>query len=109
MGKTSRKLFVSAVVSGIALVLGLPGLADLVSILWEATRAPLEKVTPPEIASVLSLVSLAVFFTIIYLNAEIFLKGARKGKKGLEIVVTGMVFGAVIGFLILAWAMQLMH
>jgi hypothetical protein len=109
MGKTRRKLFVSAFVSGIALVLGLPGLADLVTIIWEAMRDPLEKVTPPELASILSLVSLAVFFTIIYLNAEIFIKGAKKGRKGLEIVVTGMVFGAVIGFLFLAWAMPLLR
>jgi cyanate permease len=109
MGKSRRKLFFSAVVSGIALVLGLPGLADLISIIWEATRLPLEKVTPPELASILSLVSLAVFFTTLYLNAEIFIKGARKGRKGLEIVVAGMVLGAVVGFLILAWARQLLH
>jgi hypothetical protein len=109
MGKSRHKLFVSAVIAGIALVLGLPGLADLISLVWETTRPPLEQITPPGLASILSLVSLAVFFTIIYLNAEIFLKGARKGRKGLETVITGMVFGAVIGFLILSLASTLLR
>lgn len=106
MGKTRRKLFASAVVSGIALALGLPGLADLIAFVWETMRSPLEKVTPPEIAGILSLISLAVFFTIMYLNAEIFIKGARKGRKGLELVVAGVVIGVMIGLLILSLAIQ---
>jgi hypothetical protein len=101
MGKTRRKLFVSATVSGIALILGIPGLADLIGLAWNAAEGPLEQVTPPELVSILSLVSLAVFFVILYLNLEIFLKGAKKGRKGLEIVVAGVVFGAGIGLVLL--------
>jgi RsiW-degrading membrane proteinase PrsW (M82 family) len=109
MGKSRHKLFGSAVIAGIALVLGLPGLADLISLVWETSRPPLEQIAPPELASILSLVSLAVFFTLIYLNAEIFLKGAKKGRKGLETVITGMVFGAVIGFFILSLASTMLR
>ena len=99
MGKARRKIFVSAVVSGIALVLGLPGLADLITMAWETTRSPLEKVVPAGMT--LSLISLAVFFAITYLNWEIYLKGARKGPKGLLAVVAGVLAGAMIGSSIL--------
>jgi glucan phosphoethanolaminetransferase (alkaline phosphatase superfamily) len=99
MGKTRRKLFASAVVSGFALALGLPGLADLITLVWETTRSPLEKVVPAGMT--LSLISLAVFFTITYLNWQIYLKGARKGPKGLFAVVAGIMTGLVIGSFIL--------
>ena len=99
MGKTRRKLFASAVVSGIALALGLPGLANLISLVWETMRSPLEKVLPA--GMILSLVSLAVFFAITYLNWEIYLKGARMGPKGLLAVVAGVLTGVIIGTFIL--------
>ena len=99
MGKARRKLFASAVVSGIALALGLPGLANLIALVWETMRSPLEKVVPAGI--ILSLVSLAVFFAITYLNWEIYLKGARKGPKGLLAVVAGVLTGIIIGTFIL--------
>jgi hypothetical protein len=99
MGKNRRKLFASAVVSGIALALGLPGLANLIALVWETTRSPLEKVVPAGIT--LSFVSLAVFFAITYLNWEIYLKGARKGPKGLLAVVAGVLTGIILGTFIL--------
>jgi hypothetical protein len=99
MGKTRRKLFASAVVSGIALALGLPGLANLIALVWDTMRSPLEKVVPAGMT--LSLVSLAVFFAITYLNWEIYLKGARKGPKGLLAVVAGVLTGIIIGTFIL--------
>jgi hypothetical protein len=99
MGRTRRKLFASAVVSGFALALGLPGLADLITLVWETTRSPLEKVVPAGMT--LSLISLAVFFAITYFNLQIYLKGARKGPKGLIAVVTGVLTGLVIGSFIL--------
>jgi RsiW-degrading membrane proteinase PrsW (M82 family) len=108
MGKSRRKLFLSSIVSGIALILGIPGLADLISLAWETIKGPLGQATPPEFASILSLVSLAVFFVIMYLNGDIFLKGARKGRNGLAIVVAGFFFGAGIGLVLLAVWMELL-
>ncbi len=108
MGKSRRKLFLSAIVSGIALILGIPGLADLVGLAWETAKGPLGRATPPELASILSLVSLSVFFFIMYLNGEIFLKGARKGRKGLVIVITGVLVGAGIGLMLLAVGLELL-
>jgi hypothetical protein len=108
MGKARRKLFLSATVSGIALMLGLPGLADLIGLAWESAEGTLEKVTPPDLVSILSLASLVVFFIILYLNVEIFLKGAKKGRRGLEIVAAGILFGACIGLVLLALATQIL-
>ncbi|GEM_PF-3342160 len=104
MGKSTRKLFVSAVISGISLSLGLPGLADLIVLAWDTTRGPLSVVTP---RTVLSLVSFVVFLVITCLTFDIYLKGARKGTRGLRIVVAGVICGLVIGSLILARAVQL--
>ncbi len=99
MGRTRRKLFASAVVSGFALALGLPGLADLITLVWETTRSPLEKVVPAGMT--LSLISLGVFFAITYFNWQIYLKGARKGPKGIFAVVSGVLTGLVIGSFLL--------
>jgi hypothetical protein len=102
MGKSHRNLFVSAVVSGIVLVLGLPGLADIISLAWETARPSLEQVVPSGLLSILSLISLGLFFAISYLNWEIYLKGAKKGKKGLVLVLSGIIAGMLTGTVILA-------
>jgi hypothetical protein len=104
MGKSTRKLFVSAVISGISFRLGLPGLADLITLGWDSTRGPLSVVTP---WIVLSLVSLVVFLLITYLTFDIYLKGARKGTRGLRIVLAGVICGLVVGSLILVRVAQL--
>jgi hypothetical protein len=104
MGKSSRKLFVSAVISGISLSLGLPGLADLIALAWETTQGPLSAVTP---LTVLSLASFVVFLVITYLTFDIYLKGARKGIRGLRIVLAGVICGLVVGSLILVRVAQL--
>ncbi|NYT17537.1 MAG: hypothetical protein GKC06_05980 [Methanomicrobiales archaeon] len=104
MGKSTRKLFASAVISGISLSLGLPGLADLIARAWDTTQGPLSAVTP---RIVLSLASFVVFLVITYLTFDIYLKGARKGIRGLRIVLAGVIFGLLIGSLILVHAAQL--
>ncbi len=101
MGKSRRKLFISATISGIALRLGLPGLADLISQVWNATREPIESITPSDLRIVLSFAGLLIFGVIMYLNWEIYLKGAKKGKKGILTVLAGIVLGFVIGSIII--------
>lgn len=105
MGKSTRKLFGSAVVSGISLRLGLPGLADLIGAAWDTTRGPLAEVTP---ATLISLASLVVFLAIAYLTFDIYLKGARRGKRGLRIVVAGVICGIITGSLVLVSAAKFM-
>jgi hypothetical protein len=102
MGKNRQKIFLSAVVSGIALIMGLPGLADLLSFVWETTRAPLEQGLPAQLGWIISMISLSLFFAITILNYDIYLKGLRKGKKGLLTVITGVALGVIIGSAILA-------
>ncbi len=105
MGKATRRLFGSAVLSGISLRLGLPGLADFIAAGWSATREPLAEVTP---VSVISLVSFIMFLFIAWLTFDIYLKGARKGMKGLRVVVLGVICGIIAGSLVLASAQTLM-
>ena len=100
MGKSRRKLFISAMISGIALSLGLPGLADLLSLAWNTTREPIEQVTPADLRIIISFAGLLIFAVIMYLNWEIYLKGAKKGKKGIITVVAGVAVGVVIGSVI---------
>ena len=102
MGSSRRKLFVSAMVSGFALRLGLPGLAELISLIWDIAREPLASLTPSGLEIIISLVSLVVFAVVTYLTWEIYLKGARKGKKGLLIVLAGMITGFILGSFLLA-------
>jgi hypothetical protein len=102
MGKSRLKLFISATISGIALRLGLPGLAGLITLVWNTAREPIEQITPSNLRIVLSFAGLLIFGVITYLNWEIYLKGARKGYKGLTTVVAGIVLGLFIGSIILA-------
>jgi hypothetical protein len=101
MGKSRRKLFISATISGIALRLGLPGLADLISSVWNATREPIERITPANLRIIVSVAGLLIFGILMYLNWEIYLKGAKKGKKGIITVLAGIVLGLVIGSIII--------
>ena len=103
MGKATRRLFYPALLSGISLRLGLPGLADIIAAAWTTTRGPLATVTP---VTVISLMSFVIFLVIAWLTFDIYLKGARKGTKGLRVVILGVVCGIVAGSLILSAAAQ---
>jgi len=76
--------------------MGLPCLTDLVSLVWETTRAPLEQGLPAELGGIISLISLSLFFIITLFNHEIYLKGLRR-KKGIIPVITGVVLGFFSG------------
>lgn len=89
-------------VSGIALMLGIPGIADIIGLVWETTRVQVSRAVSPDLIGYLSLVSLGIFVVITYLNWEIYLKGARKGRKGIVTVVAGVIIGAGIGVVLLA-------
>lgn len=104
MGSSRRKLFVSATVSGLTLRLGLPGLAELISLIWDIAREPLASLTPSGLTIIISLVSLAVFAVVTYLTWEIYLRGAKKGKKGLLVVLAGVLTGFILGSFLLAMA-----
>ena len=106
MGDSRRKLFLSATISGIAIRFGLPGLPDLISLIWETTQWPLASLTPSKLEIIISLTSLVVFALVTYLTWEIYLEGAKKGKKGLLTVIAGMITGFVLGSLLLALAVD---
>lgn len=96
MGRGDRKLLYSAVISGAALRLGLPGLGNLILLVWETTRPLLQEVFLAELRIVITLVSLVVFLIATYFMYEIYIKGFRKGKKGLFIVLVGIMGGFLL-------------
>ena len=93
----------SATISGIALRLGLPGLGDLILLAWNTAKGTIEQVTPSDLRVVISIAGFLIFGVIMYLSWEIYLKGAKKGKKGIITVVAGIVLGLVIGSIIIAF------
>jgi Na+-driven multidrug efflux pump len=95
MNKSNRKLFIPALLSGIALRLGLPGLGNLIALAWDMARPQLEAMVSAELQIVISLVSFAIFFVALYFTYEIYIRGAKKGRKGLIIVIAGVVIGFI--------------
>jgi hypothetical protein len=94
--RSDRKLLYSAFISGAALRLGLPGLGNLILLIWETTRPMLQEVFLAELRIVITVVSLVVFLIATYFMYEIYIKGFRKGKKGLFIVLVGIIGGFLL-------------
>lgn len=101
MSRSNRNLFYSAFISGAALRLGLPGLGNLILVIWETTRPAFQEMLVAELQIVISLVSLAVFLIATYFTWAIYIKGAKKGGKGLTIVLLGVIGGFVLVSLVI--------
>jgi hypothetical protein len=101
ISRSSRNLFSSALISGAALRLGLPGLGTLIVFAWETTRPLFQGLLAAELQIVISMVSLLVFFIAMYFTWAIYIRGAKKGSKGLTIVLVGVVGGFVLVSLII--------
>jgi hypothetical protein len=101
MSRSNRSLFYSAFISGSALRLGLPGLGNLILVIWETTRPAIQKILVAELQVVITLASLAVFLIATYFTWEIYLKGFKKGRKGLTIVLVGVIGGFVLVSLVI--------
>lgn len=102
MGNRRQKLFTSAMVSGLALRLGIPGLAELIAFAWDTTRDQVEGLVPSGFSIAVTVAGLIVFGVVTYLTWEIYLKGARKGRKGMMVVLAGVITGIILGSLIAA-------
>lgn len=102
ISKTRARLFGVAFLSGAGFRLGIPGLADVIEGIWGEAEPASRSILPAEWQGLISILSLLVFCLIIYLNYKVFFKGAKKGRKGLLIVVCGFVAGIVLVSLLLA-------
>lgn len=103
VSKTRVRLFGMAFLSGAGFRLGIPGLADLIEGVWGRAEPASRSVTPVEWQGLISIVSLIVLGVVIYLNYKVFFKGAKKGKKGLLIVVCGFLVGILVVSVVIAW------
>ena len=96
ISKTRARLFGVAFLSGAGFRLGVPGLADVIEGIWGEAEPASRSSLPAEWQGLISILSLLVFCLVIYLNYKVFFKGAKKGRKGLLIVVCGFVTGIVV-------------
>lgn len=101
ISKTRVRLFGMAFFSGAGFSLGIPGLADLIEGLWGQAEPASRSVLPAEWQGLISIFSLFVLGVVIYLNYKVFFKGAKKGNKGLLIVVCGFLVGIGVVTLVL--------
>ncbi|MDD1711555.1 MAG: hypothetical protein LUQ69_00110 [Methanoregulaceae archaeon] len=101
MSRSSRNLFSPAFISGAALRLGLPGLGNLIFFAWEMTKPAFQGLLSAELQIIISLVSLSVFLLATYFTVEIYIKGAKKGRKGLTLVLVGVIGGFVLVSLVI--------
>lgn len=96
MRRSTWVLFRSACISGAALRAGLPGIGDLLSTAWETTRPALQGVMAADLQILITLASFAVFLIATYYTWDIYIKGAKKGRKGLAVVIVGLLGGFVL-------------
>jgi hypothetical protein len=99
MRRSDRRLFISALISGVTLRLGLPGLGNLITLAWNMARPQIEAMVSADLQIVISLISFMIFFVALYFTLEIYLKGAKRGRKGLTIVIAGVVIGFFVTML----------
>ncbi len=102
--KSRTKLFLTAFLAGVGLRLGIPGIVDIIQYAWESAVLFSKDAVPPELRGIISFIGLAIFFAGFYYNYEVFIKGAKKGKKGIVITVFGFVSGILVTSLFLGSA-----
>jgi len=96
-----RKLLFAAIISGFALRLGIPGLGDLLTISWGLLHPGLRSYFTAGLAALIALAGIGVMILALYLNYGIFLKGLKKGRKGIFAVLLGVVLGFLLGSILL--------
>lgn len=101
MSRSNRNLFYSAFISGASLRLGLPGLGNLILVIWETTRPAFQEMLMAELQVVITLASLAVFLVATYFTWEIYIRGVKKGGIGLTLVIAGVIGGFVLVSLVI--------
>jgi len=97
-----RKLFFAAIISGFALRLGIPGVADLVTFSWELVRPELTDYFTEGFPVLIMLAGIGILVLALCLNYSIFFKGLKKGRTGVIVVFLGVVLGLFFGSLFLA-------
>lgn len=96
-----RKLLFPAIVAGFALRLGIPGLGDLITLSWELLYPGLLNYSTVELSAFVALIGIGIMALVLYLNYGIFLKGLKKGKFGISIVLLGITLGFLLGSILL--------
>jgi len=91
-----RNLLIAALIAGVMFRLGIPGIADLVSYAWDLAEPVSRAMVPPGQQGLIALAGLGVVALVGYLNYDIFFKGAKKGKRGLLMVIYGFLAGILL-------------
>ncbi len=97
-----KKIFITAFFAGIGLRIGIPGLSDLLEGAWSVAEPISRSATPPEYQHLISLAGIGILLFALYLNIGIFIKGAGKGKRGLESAIYGFLGGLIVASVLIA-------
>lgn len=102
MRRSHIRLLGMAFLAGAGFRLGIPGLAEVIAGLWGEFEPASRGVLPHEWQGLIGVISILILGIVLYLNYEIFLKGAKKGRRGLLITVCGFCAGVlVVSYLVL--------
>ncbi len=96
VSKARIRLFGVSFLSGAGFRLGIPGLADIIEGFWGRAEPASRDFFPAKWQGIIGILSLFVLGIVLYLNYDIFFRGAKKGRKGLMSVICGFVAGIVI-------------
>jgi len=85
-----------AFLAGAGFRLGIPGLADVIEGLWGQAEPASRSILPAEWQGLIGILSLLVLGVVLYLNYDIFFKGAKRGRREFLITVCGFAAGIVV-------------
>lgn len=100
--RSQFRLLGVAVIAGAGFRLGIPGLADVIEGIWGQAEPVSRGLLPPEMQGLIGLFSILVLGIVIYLNYEIFMKGAKRGSRGLIITLCGFCAGILLADVVIA-------
>lgn len=104
--RSHLRLLGMAVLAGAGFRLGIPGLAEVIEGIWSHAEPASRAFLPLELQGMIGIFGILVLGIVIYLNYEIFMKGAKRGRRGLLITVCGFCAGILLANIVIAALFQ---
>lgn len=99
--KFRTRLFLTSFIAGVGFRLGIPGIVDILQYAWERTVLCSKDAISPDFQGIITITGLAIFLAGLWFNYDFFIKGAKKGKKGIIVAVSGFLSGILMAGLFL--------
>lgn len=104
--RSHLRLLGMAILAGAGFRLGIPGLAEVIEGIWGHAEQASKAFLPLELQGIIGMFGILMLGIVIYLNYEIFVKGAKKGRRGLLITVCGFFTGILLANVAIAVIFQ---